>query len=107
MKSADDTVYQAVGCDACKHTGYKGRTGIHELFVLDSAMHEAILAGVDATTLHATARRNGMYTLFEDGLRKVARGVTSVEELLRVTLDQQDEESVPMAGAALDLATEG
>lgn len=107
LKSADDTVYQAVGCDACKHTGYKGRTGIHELFVLDSAMHEAILAGADATTLHATARRNGMYTLFEDGLRKVAQGVTSVEELLRVTLDQQDEESVPMAGAALDLATEG
>lgn len=107
MKSSDNTVYQAVGCEACKHTGYRGRTGIHELFVLNSVMHEAILAGVDATTLHATARRNGMVTLFEDGLRKVARGVTSVEELLRVTLDQQDEESVPMAGAALDLATEG
>jgi len=105
MKSADNVIYQAVGCEACKHTGYKGRTGIHELFVLDSAMHAAILAGADATTLHATARRHGMYTLFEDGLRKVARGVTSIEELLRVTLDQQDEESVPATSGALDLTT--
>ncbi len=105
MKSADNIIYQAVGCDACKHTGYKGRTGIHELFILDSAMHAAILTGADATTLHATARRHGMYTLFEDGLRKVARGVTSVEELLRVTLDQQDEESKPVTSIALDLTT--
>jgi len=105
MKSADNIIYQAVGCDACKHTGYKGRTGIHELFVLDGAMHAAILAGADATTLHATARRHGMYTLFEDGLRKVARGVTSIEELLRVTLDQQDEERVPATSVALELTT--
>ncbi len=105
MKSADNTIYKAVGCEACKHTGYKGRTGIHELFVLDSAMHAAILAGADATTLHATARRHGMYTLFEDGLRKVARGVTSMEELLRVTLDQQDEERVPATSVAFDLTT--
>jgi general secretion pathway protein E len=105
MKSADNIIYQAVGCDACKHTGYKGRTGIHELFVLDSAMHAAILTGADATTLHAIARRQGMYTLFEDGLRKVARGVTSIEELLRVTMDQQDEESVPATSGALDLTT--
>ncbi len=91
MTSAESIIYQAVGCESCKLTGYKGRTGIHELFVLDNAMHDAILAGADATTLHATARRHGMYTLFEDGLRKVARGVTSMEELLRVTLDQQDE----------------
>jgi len=105
MKSDETIIYQAVGCDACKHTGYRGRTGIHELFVLDKAMHAAILAGADATTLHATARRHGMYTLFEDGLRKVARGVTSIEELLRVTMDQQDEVSEPLANVALDLAT--
>jgi hypothetical protein len=46
-----------------------------------------------------------MYTLFEDGLRKVARGVTSVEELLRVTLDQQDEESILVTNTEFDLAT--
>lgn len=105
MKSADNTIYKAVGCDACKSTGYKGRTGIHELFVLDAAMHDAILAGADATTLHATARRHGMYTLFEDGLRKVARGTTSIEELLRVTLDQQDEVIAEAAEVALEMST--
>jgi general secretion pathway protein E len=103
--STENIIYRAVGCDACKHTGYKGRTGIHELFVLDAAMHDAILAGADATTLHATARRHGMYTLFEDGLRKVARGVTSIEELLRVTLDQQDEIGVKVDKVEMELAT--
>jgi general secretion pathway protein E len=106
MNSTDDVIYQAAGCEACKHTGYSGRTGIHELFVLDGVMHEAILAGADATTLHSVARKNGMHTLFEDGLRKVAGGVTSMEELLRVTLDQQEDESGPVANAALDLATQ-
>ena len=56
--------------------------------MLDDDMHHAILSGADATTLHATARERGMLTLFEDGLRKVAAGVTSLEELLRVTQDQ-------------------
>lgn len=105
MKSPEDPIYRAVGCDACKHTGYRGRTGIHELFVLDTAMYDAILSGADATTLHSTARQNGMYTLFEDGLRKVALGITSMEEVLRVTLDQQQEEDLPVAGGNLDLAT--
>ena len=105
MNSTDDVIYEAAGCEACKHTGYRGRTGIHELFVLDGVMHEAILAGADATVLHSVARNNGMHTLFEDGLRKVAEGVTSMEELLRVTLDQQEDESGPVANAALDLAT--
>jgi general secretion pathway protein E len=105
MGSAENIIYRAVGCEACKHTGYKGRTGIHELFVLDSAMHDAIIGGADATTLHATARRNGMYTLFEDGLRKVARGVTSMEELLRVTLDQQDEVATHAPDVEIELTT--
>ena len=69
-------------------------------------MYDAILGGADSTTLHATARRNGMHTLFEDGLRKVALGITSMEEVLRVTLDQQQqEESLPIVGERLDLAT--
>ncbi len=97
-KSPGDPIYKAAGCDACKQTGYRGRTGIHELFVLDSAMYEAILDGADATTLHAAARRNGMLTLFEDGLRKVALGITSMEEVLRVTLDQQQEDDAIVAG---------
>ena len=52
---------------------------------------------------NARARQNGMFTLFEDGLRKVAAGTTSLEEVLRVTLDQQDEDNVAGAVPELDL----
>ena len=103
LKGEDAVIYEAVGCEHCKHTGFSGRTGIHELFVLDQQMHEAIVDGADATTLHARARQNGMFTLFEDGLRKVAAGTTSLEEVLRVTLDQQDEDNVAGAVPELDL----
>ena len=81
-------LFTARGCDQCKQTGYRGRTSIHELFVMDATAHQAILDGADATTLHQIARRAGMLTLYEDGLRKVAAGITSLEELLRVTQDQ-------------------
>ncbi len=91
MEPGQSSVYQAVGCGACMHTGYAGRTGIHELFALDDTMHREIMSGADATLLHAAARRQGMITLYEDGLRKVARGETSMEEVLRVTQDQSDE----------------
>lgn len=73
------------------HTGYAGRTGIHELFILDDAMHRVIMGGADATVLHNTARQQGMITLYEDGLRKVVQGVTSMEEVLRVTQDQSED----------------
>lgn len=85
-----DTVYAGRGCPACKQTGYLGRTSIHELFAMNAAAHEAILAGADATTLHNVARRGGMITLYEDGLRKVAAGVTSLDEVLRVTQSQDN-----------------
>ncbi|MFT5709821.1 MAG: general secretion pathway protein E [Halioglobus sp.] len=82
------TVFEAVGCEDCSSTGYSGRVAIHELFMLDGEMHRVILEGADATVLHATARKQGMITLYEDGLRKVLQGVTSLHEVLRVTQDQ-------------------
>ena len=82
--------YEAAGCDACKHTGYAGRVAIHELYVLGAEAKRAILAGGDSNTLHAQARQRGMLTLYEDGLRKVAQGVSSLDEVLRVTQDQND-----------------
>jgi general secretion pathway protein E len=90
-------VYQATGCEACMQTGYAGRTGIHELFVLDDEMHRVIMSGADATVLHAAARRQGMTTLYEDGLRKVVQGITSMEEVLRVTQDQSETDASPTA----------
>ena len=92
------TAYQAVGCEQCLHTGYAGRTGIHELFALDDEMHRVIMTGADATELHAAARRQGMITLYEDGLRKVVAGQTSMEEVLRVTQDQSESEKSPETG---------
>ena len=82
--------YRAGSCAHCRDTGYQGRTGIHELLVLDEAMRRAIIDGRDASELHALAARSGMLTLYEDGLRKVAAGVTSLDELLRVTQDTSD-----------------
>ncbi|MDY0046322.1 MAG: ATPase, T2SS/T4P/T4SS family [Thauera propionica] len=88
MPAGENSVYVARGCPECKQTGYRGRTSVHELFVMDEAAHRAILSGADATALHNVARQGGMLTLYEDGLRKVAAGVTSLEEVMRVTQDQ-------------------
>jgi general secretion pathway protein E len=83
-------VYRARGCAQCRDSGYQGRTGIHELLLLDEPLRRAILEGKDQSELHALAAGAGMLTLYEDGLRKVAAGVTSLEELLRVTQDTGD-----------------
>ena len=83
-------VYEAVGCDQCKGTGYSGRSAIHELFVLDDEIQRAILDGSDANQLREIARAKGMATLYEDGMRKVLAGQTSIDEVLRVTQDQAE-----------------
>ena len=82
--------YRARGCPLCRDTGYQGRTGIHELLVLDEPMRRAIIEGKDANELQSIAAASGMLTLYEDGLRKVAAGTTCLEELLRVTQDTSD-----------------
>jgi len=108
MEPENHRVFQASGCDACMGTGYSGRAAIHELFTLDDEMHAVIMSGADATLLHAAARRQGMITLYEDGLRKVVAGVTSLEEVMRVTQDQSDPVDVPASGSeslTADLAT--
>ncbi|MGB4061246.1 MAG: type II secretion system ATPase GspE [Burkholderiaceae bacterium] len=83
-------IYRAVGCDQCRGSGYSGRTGVHELLVLDDALRRSILDGADAGTLHSQAQAAGMLSLYDDGLRKVAAGHTSLDEVLRVTEDQSD-----------------
>jgi general secretion pathway protein E len=79
-----------VGCDQCKGTGYSGRSAIHELFVLDDEVQRVILDGADANQLRELARSKGMGTLYDDGMRKVLDGQTSIDEVLRVTQDQAD-----------------
>ena len=83
-------LYRAVGCEHCRGSGYRGRTGIHELLVLDEPLRRAIIAGEDANRLNAIAAKAGMLSLYEDGLRKVAAGITTLDEIARVTQDQSD-----------------
>jgi general secretion pathway protein E len=77
--------YRPVGCAACNFTGYKGRTGIYELLVADDELRRLVHTGVDERKLREHAERQGMTRLREDGLRWVADGTTSLDEVLRVT----------------------
>ncbi len=80
-------VWRAVGCAACGNSGYRGRTGIHELFVVDERVRALIHEGAGEPRLREAASAAGMRSLHEDGLRWVAEGVTTLEEVLRVTGD--------------------
>lgn len=79
------TIYSAVGCPACNNTGYRGRTGIYELLSVDQELRRQIHDGSSEQTLreHATMISN-MRTLRQDGMRWVAQGMTTLEEVLRV-----------------------
>ena len=81
-------VFAPGGCAQCMGTGYRGRTGIYELLVVTEPLRELILRHRDATTLRNAALEQGMVTLRRDGARKVLAGLTSVEEVLRVTQDE-------------------
>ena len=78
-------LYRARGCASCRNTGYKGRAGLFELMLVDDALRKGILDGADGSVLQELAVAGGMVTLYEDGLRKVARGLTTYEEVLRAT----------------------
>jgi type II secretory ATPase GspE/PulE/Tfp pilus assembly ATPase PilB-like protein len=77
--------YRGAGCKVCGNTGYKGRGGIFEIFEIDDAMRDVINApNFSLDKLVTQARKQGMVTMFEDGLRKAAVGVTTIEEIIRV-----------------------
>jgi len=80
-------LYKGEGCNQCSQTGYKGRVGIYELLVTSDEFKDLINKEAHYSELFAQAKRDGLNTLYEDGLRKVASGVTTYEELYRVTAD--------------------
>ncbi len=85
------TVYQAVGCEQCNHTGYKGRIAIHEaLYFTKEIRHIIVKAGeeVDEEKIREQARKDGTLTLREAGFEKVKMGLTSIEEVLANTTEQ-------------------
>jgi len=73
------------GCGPCKRTGYRGRTGIHELLVVDDEIRGLVMKNADSATIRRAATARGMNTLREDGADKVLEGFTTIEEVLRVT----------------------
>jgi len=75
------------GCDACGHTGYAGRTGVFELLVVDEAIQAQIHGQAAEADIRAAALAKGMQLMREDGERLIAQGITSREEVLRVTRD--------------------
>jgi general secretion pathway protein E len=83
------TVYrQGAGCNECKQTGYRGRTGIHELLIVDDDVRNLIMKNADAATIRHAATAKGMTTLREDGADKILAGITTIAEVLRVTQDE-------------------
>ena len=74
------------GCAACQGTGYQGRMGIFEIFLVHDGIRSMIYDNVTASRLHAQARRDGMRTMREDGIRKVLAGLTTIEEIVAVTV---------------------
>ena len=81
------TACQGNGCTDCGHTGYQGRTGIFELLSVDDTLRERIHSRAPESELLSAAKRQGMTSMREDGEHLVAQGITSAQELLRVTRD--------------------
>lgn len=77
-------IMRSVGCDACRHTGYSGRLGIFELVVLNDAMRDAVARGATRAELQSLVEAGGWSRLLDDGWKTVERGLTTVEEVLRV-----------------------
>ena len=78
------TLERGTGCAACRHTGYRGRTGLFELLVVSDEVKQALLKTPNAAALREIAQSEGMTTLRQDGWRKVQAGLTTVDEVLRV-----------------------
>lgn len=85
--AAPSTLYRPVGCAVCANTGYRGRSGIYELFIMDEGMQHLIHERASEQVLRQHAIQRGMRSLREDGMRYLLSGTTSLEELLRVTRD--------------------
>ncbi len=90
-------IVHGAGCDACRGSGYIGRAGIFELLVIDDKFRDMIHTDTSVSNMRRAFRDSGRATLFDDGIKKVIQGVTTIEEVLRVTEvygENEDEKSV-------------
>lgn len=82
-----DLIYKPVGCEACKGSGFKGRVVVAEVMPVDNDIRMLISKGATHTEIKDAARKNGMATIFESGLRLVEKGFTSYDEICRISVD--------------------
>ena len=80
-----EKIFRGAGCRECRQTGYRGRLGIFELLVIDDQMREMILQRKSATEIQATARAEGLKLMRDDGWAKVRKGISTIDEIVRVT----------------------
>ena len=78
-------IYRAKGCRACRNTGYRGRSAVHELMVVDDDVRDLVMKKADASSIRRVCTSKGMKILRQDGAERVLAGQTTIEELLRVT----------------------
>jgi len=83
------TIYEPAGCDACRNSGFKGRTGIYEILIVDDHIRPLIVSRAASSDIKREALKHGLRTLRDDGWKKVLDGITTVEEVLRVS--EEDE----------------
>jgi type IV pilus assembly protein PilB len=90
---SDKTFYRNVGCDACNHTGYRGRTAIHEVLDMSDTVREMIVERRPGSEIRRQAEREGLSSLRESAVKKVFAGVTTLYEINRVTFVEEVRES--------------
>jgi type II secretory ATPase GspE/PulE/Tfp pilus assembly ATPase PilB-like protein len=89
MAPGDVTFYRGEGCTACKKTGYQGRVGLYELMDMNEAIRTLIISKASSSAIKAAAAQKGFKTLRQAGLDKAVAGVTTIEEVLRVTQEAE------------------
>jgi type II secretion system protein E len=85
------SIYEPVGCEECHGSGFKGRTGIYEILAVDDRIRPLIIDRAASGVIKREALKHGLHTLREDGWKKVLAGVTTVEEVLRVAEEDEDD----------------
>jgi len=87
-----DQLFRGKGCEKCRNTGYSGRRAIYEMLTMDEQLRDLVAANPSLEKIRRCAQQQGMITLREDGFRKMQQGITTIEEVLRVTEDASEVE---------------
>jgi general secretion pathway protein E/type IV pilus assembly protein PilB len=83
--ASEGKLWKGTGCRACRQSGYRGRTGIHELLINNDVIKDLVVQRVNAGVIRLEALKAGMVTLRQDGWRKVLNGTTTIDEVARTT----------------------